>query len=486
MFFFVVLVVVVVIVGCGGLLFDLMLVLMVMFLDVVMVDVNIQVVWVEIGDSNQVVVCVVISYMNSVLFVDSLVCLLLMVDGIFMCMMLCVVVGIFVQCIMVSVVSDLKVLFFFVNVCEVIVVFMVKVVLIGLCLLLLFKVNLQCVVILVDIGCCMKKLSNMFQLCNDLLLWLFVSVVVMVVKMNFDFVLYVGDYYYCENVCLFDVVGCQGSFWGYGWDVWQVDLFQFVVLLMVVVLWVLVCGNYEECVCVGQGWYCFLDLCLYLVDCLCDNLVNDMVVNVLDLYVVVFGSDMQVIVFDLVKVGMMVLVMIDLWFQIYQKQFSMVGMLVVKLGVMLIFINYYLILGFVFIVGSMLLGGNVVLLLVMNSLNVMVYYLLGVQVVFYGYVYDFQVINFISNYLVIIVVGNVGDLLDVVLFDLFLVVSLVLGVMVGSILYNNLFGFMVMDCQFVFVKGWLFKVYIVVGKLLMMCMQNGISLVCDKMGFVVF
>lgn len=285
--------------------------------DLVSVLVNVQVVWVEIGDVNQVIVCVIMNYMF--VLVSDLLCLQLIVDGKLLCMMLCVVVVIVVQWMIVSDLVDLKLLSFLVFVCEVMLLVGVQVVSVVGCMLLLLKVQLQCIVIIVDMGCWMKKVDNVWQVCNDVVVWLFDIIVVSVVKLLLDFVLYVGDYYYCENVCLLDIVGCKDSLWGYGWDMWQVDLFCLVVLLFVKVLWVVVCGNYEECVWVGQGWFCFFDLCLYLVVCLCDDLVNDNNVNYLEFYVVLFGGGLQVIVFDIVKVGCMLFKMIDVQFGIYQK-----------------------------------------------------------------------------------------------------------------------------------------------------------------------
>lgn len=122
----------------------------------------------------------------------------------------------------------------------------------------------------------------------------------------------------------------------------------------------------------------------------------------------------------------------------------------------------------------------------MLSFNVQVYYLLGVYVVLYGYVYDFQVINFLFGYLVMIVFGNGGDNFDVVLFDLFLVgLMFVLGIVIEWLLYNNSFGFLIMECNVVLVMGWVFYVYLVVGKLFVLCNQLGMMFVCDKMGFIV-
>lgn len=214
--------------------------------DLVSVLVNVQVVWVEIGDVNQVIVCVIMNYMF--VLVSDLLCLQLIVDGKLLCMMLCVVVVIVVQWLIVSDLVDLKLLSFLVFVCEVMLLVGVQVVSVVGCMLLLLKVQLQCIVIIVDMGCWMKKVDNVWQVCNDVVVWLFDIIVVSVVKLLLDFVLYVGDYYYCENVCLLDIVGCKDSLWGYGWDMWQVDLFCLVVLLFVKVLWVVVCGNYEECV----------------------------------------------------------------------------------------------------------------------------------------------------------------------------------------------------------------------------------------------
>lgn len=94
--------------------------------------------------------------------------------------------------------------------------------------------------------------------------------------------------------------GCVGLFWGYGWDVWNVDFFVSGGLLFVVVFWIVVCGNYENCFCVGQGWWCFIDLCLLLSGWDCNCVEDDVMGDVVMVYVVFIGDGVCVIVVDLV------------------------------------------------------------------------------------------------------------------------------------------------------------------------------------------
>ena len=84
----------------------------------------------------------------------------------------------------------------------------------------------QRIVVLGDTGCRMK-VGNPFQACNDPAQWpLPGDRAPAAAAMKPDLVLHVGDYHYRENACPPDIAGCQGSPWGYGWDIWEADLFK--------------------------------------------------------------------------------------------------------------------------------------------------------------------------------------------------------------------------------------------------------------------
>ncbi len=345
------------------------------------------------------------------------------------------------------------------------------------------KANPQRIVIVADTGCRMKKADQAWQACNDGDAWPFPEIAKTAAAMKPDLVLHIGDYHYRENVCPDDIAGCKGSPWGYGWDVWQADLFKPAAPLMAAAPWVVVRGNHEECRRAGQGWFRFLDTQPYDAKRSCDDAANDDIANYTEPYAVAIGNDTQVIVFDTSKVGKKAIPNTSEVFLKYQAQFKTVNQLAAKPGVHSIFTNHHPILGFVPVPGKSPLPGNPILQEVMQSVNPTAYYPAGVTTAIHGHVHDFQAISFATNHPATFVSGNGGDDVDVNFADPFPTnASPAPGVIVDKFSHTSAFGFMVMDRQ---ADGsWAYKAYTRKGVLMTTCLQNGNKINCDKTGYL--
>ncbi len=345
------------------------------------------------------------------------------------------------------------------------------------------KASPQRVVILADTGCRMKRADNAWQACSDSDAWPLATIAATAAAMQPDLVLHIGDYHYRENACPADIGGCQGSPWGYGWDVWDADLFTPAAPLLAAAPWIVVRGNHEECARAGQGWFRFLDTEDYDSKRSCDDAANDNLGNFSAPYAVAVGSDTQIIVFDSSKVGRSALAATDPMFKTYQAQFQTVTQLAAKPGVDSIFTNHHPILAFAPLAGSVLAPGNKALLSVMQTVTPVAYYPAGVKTALHGHVHDFQAINFKSDHPATFVSGNGGDNLDLNFPDPMPAnASPAAGVLIDSIAHTSSFGFMVMDRQSN--GGWTYKAYTRKGALMTTCVQNGSKVSCDKTGFL--
>lgn len=443
--------------------------------DVASQPANIKAAWVEVGDQNQAVARVISGYTQ---------CPLLNVDGTTSRMNTRVAPATAAQRPDVSAPADSKASDFPVLVCEANLPATAKSASVAGRTLPLPKANPQKIAIIADTGCRMQKSSNAFQSCSDPAIWPFSTTAQTVAAMKPDLVIHIGDYHYRENACPDGVTGCAGSPWGYGWDVWNADLFTPAAPLMAAAPWVVVRGNHESCNRGGQGWFRFMDTQPFNVERSCDDSSNDGFADYSYPYAVMLGSDTQFIIFDSSKAGAAALPNTSPQFGIYQQQFQRVATLAAKPNVMSIFANHHPILGYAPISGSAPAPGNQALQSVMNNLNSTAYYPPGVQIAMHGHVHDFQAINFSTGQPATIVSGNGGDNLDVNLPDPFPAnTPPAPGATVSSISHTSAFGFMTMERPAVG-TGWVYKAYTTVGKLLATCTVSGNQLVCDKTGFI--
>jgi hypothetical protein len=84
--------------------------------------------------------------------------------------------------------------------------------------------ELRRIVVIGDTGCRLKGTFEV-QDCNDPETWPYAKIVAHVVEVRPDLVIHVGDYHYRETACPAARSGCQGSPFGFGWDVWNADFF---------------------------------------------------------------------------------------------------------------------------------------------------------------------------------------------------------------------------------------------------------------------
>lgn len=354
------------------------------------------------------------------------------------------------------------------------------------------KAQPQRIVVIGDTGCRMKKSGNAFQACNDPAQWEFAQISNQAAAMKPDLVLHVGDYHYRENACPDGVAGCAGSPWGYGWDVWDADLFTPAASLFSAAPWIVVRGNHESCTRGGQGWFRFMDPQAFDPARSCDDPSNDYNAEYSAPYAVSIGSDAQVIVFDSSKTTGKALANTDPQFVNYQQQFQKVAALASNSLVTSLFANHHPILGFVPQSGAAPLPGDQALQSVMKSLNPTNYYPTGVQMAMHGHVHDFQAVDFSSGHPATVVAGIAGDQLDVNLPDPFPMSSQpASGATVDAITHASNYGFLVMD------RGatgatWTIKAYAVGSTTPMTTctFTAGTSaasagkIACDKSGFV--
>jgi len=112
-------------------------------------------------------------------------------------------------------------------------------------------------VIIGDTGCRLQG-PLAVQDCNDPDAWPYAKVIAHAVAARPDLVIHVGDYHYRETACPPGRGGCEGSPYGFGWDVWRLDFFLPSGPLFAAAPWLLLRGNHEDCDRAGEGWFRFL------------------------------------------------------------------------------------------------------------------------------------------------------------------------------------------------------------------------------------
>ena len=335
------------------------------------------------------------------------------------------------------------------------------------------KASPQTIVVIGDTGCRMKSSGAQWQACSDPTQWPFQRMANLAASLHPDVVLHVGDYHYRENECPPSLAGCAGSPWGYGWDVWEADLFQPGASLLAAAPWIMVRGNHEQCTRGGQGWYRFLDTKAYNTSNNCDNPANDTQASYSDPYSVALGATSQVIVFDSSNVGSSALSPSNSVFTTYQTELQEAANLATNPNIFNIWTNHHPLLGFTPATGTPPTGGNPALLSVMAATYPGTYYPPNINLALHGHTHLFETIDFASTSLpATIVTGTGGDALDVTLpnpFDLTLQPAA--GATVANIADAANFGFLFMQYQPAS-STWLITAYRVDGTVRDTCTAN--------------
>jgi hypothetical protein len=348
------------------------------------------------------------------------------------------------------------------------------------------KTEVRRIVIIGDTGCRMKKSEDLWQDCSSPETWPFINNARIAASLKPDLVIHVGDYQYRENPCPAGVTGCRGSPWGYGWDVWQAEVFTPAAPLLAAAPWIMARGNHEDCARGGQGWFRFLDPQPYDAARSCNDAGNDAAANFSEPYAVPLGHDAQIIVFDSAKAGNTPL---DLekpadiaTFAKYRLQFETVGKLAAKPGITSLFTNHHPILGLTPTSGTQVISGNPALLSAMKTLNATAYYPPGIQLALHGHTHLFEAIGFASDHPATLLSGNGGDHVDQPLPDpLPANTTPAEGVSIDRIAHSNSFGFLLMERQ---PAGWTVKAYRQDGSIMTTCRINQRQLDCDRNGLL--
>jgi len=348
------------------------------------------------------------------------------------------------------------------------------------------KADPQRIVVLGDSGCRLA-IGNPWQACGDPVQYPFPVVAAAAAAMKPDLVLHVGDYHYRENACPADQPQCQGSPWGYGWDVWAADLFQPGAPLLAAAPWIMVRGNHESCNRGGQGWYRFLDTNPYSSMKDCNDPAQDNVANYNDPYAVTSG-DTQFIAFDSSNTPKAALAPGSLGFNNYTAEIASAAALVNPI-LLPIWANHHPILAYT--AGTPVTGGNPGLLSVMSAAYPTSYFPPGIDLVMHGHVHDFQAISFSSGHPSTFIIGTGGDNLDAAL-PASITIAPAPNTTVGQLTYAQTFGFMVMDK--VGPKNWSYTAYSPTGTVITRCTQvaaactgcsdptPGVQITCNPFG----
>jgi len=119
---------------------------------------------------------------------------------------------------------------------------------------------LRRIAVLGDTGCRLRITDNgthEVQDCNDAKAWPYANLAVRIAQARPGLVIHPGDYHYRESACPSGRAGCEGTPFGYGWDVWNLDFFLPSARLFAAAPWLMVRGNHEDCDRAKESWYRF-------------------------------------------------------------------------------------------------------------------------------------------------------------------------------------------------------------------------------------
>ena len=272
------------------------------------------------------------------------------------------------------------------------------------------------ILVLGDTGCRLKADSNYFQSCNDPARWAFATVAETAAGFAPDLVVHVGDYHYRESPCPANMASCEGSPWGFGWDVWQADFFTPAAPLLAAAPWVMTRGNHESCARGGQGWWRFLDPRGLQAGRDCNRAEDDLQGDYSAPYAIPLGGDAQLIIFDSSKSSNRPLAKTDPAYQQYFSQFQQVDRLAAQAGFS-IFVEHHPILGFAPQRGkngvAMVNPGDAAMQSVLQDIHPQRLFDPSVQLLLAGHIHLFEALTFSTDQPIQIVTGNGGSSPDI-------------------------------------------------------------------------
>jgi hypothetical protein len=342
------------------------------------------------------------------------------------------------------------------------------------------KANPQRIVLIGDTGCRVLANYNVFQACNDPMLWPFQHIADAAAATRPDLVIHVGDYHYREGPCKAGDPACAGSPWGYGWDAWEADFFRPGRNLLATAPWIVLRGNHESCNRAGQGWWRFLDPRPLAPRQDCNLAADDDIGNYSDAYAVPFGVGTQMLVFDSSWVGVTPLTPADLMYRNYRAQLEQAFALGARTP-RAWFLVHHPVLGFAPNPGKPQspYPGNAGLQSVLQSLNGDRLFPANVEAVLSGHNHLLQVVDFDALFPPQLITGNGGDWLDGPLPEPFpRALQPAPGAVVAKILATSRFGFMTMEPKG---AGWSMQAWDVDGKPLTSCVLGERRVACTPL-----
>ncbi len=332
------------------------------------------------------------------------------------------------------------------------------------------KANPRRIVLIGDTGCAVNPSRDVYQACDDPDAWPFERAANAAAATAPDLVIHVGDYHYREGPCAPDHPGCAGSPWGYGWDVWNADLFRPARNLLKAAPWIVVRGNHESCNRAGQGWWRFLDPRPLETRQDCNLAADDDTGNFSEPYAVPLGrpADTQLLVFDSSWVGVKPLAPTEVMYRNYRAQFERIFALAVR-SPHAFFLNHHPVLGFAANPGKpeSPFPGNAGLQSVLEPINPGVLFPSNVDASLAGHNHTLEIVTFATPHPPQFIIGNGGTRADAPLPMPFPKgAQPAPGAVVAELVTTTRFGFMTMEREG---AGWSMRAWDANGAPLTSC-----------------